>query len=75
MMVMAGSMGTNVKSAESSYEAMHTFGCSLIPFHLLNKIIGVLYVMGGVSYQRSQDPHCIFCHLFILFISKIYIAP
>ena len=31
MMVMADSMGTDVKSAETSYEVIHSVACNLIP--------------------------------------------
>ena len=31
MMVMVDSIGTDVKTAESSYDVMHSVSCSLIP--------------------------------------------
>ena len=45
MMLMAGSIGTDVKSAETSYDTI-AFGFQSDPFQLLNKVSSVLYVVG-----------------------------
>ena len=37
MMVIAGSIGTDVKSAGTSYEAIHSPGCSIIPLTCCSK--------------------------------------
>ena len=37
VMVMADSVGTNVNSAETSYEVMHSVGCNLIPLTCCTK--------------------------------------
>ena len=37
MMVMADSMDTDVKSAETSYEVIHSVGCNLIPLTCCTK--------------------------------------
>ena len=38
MMVMADSIGTDVRNAETSYEVMHSVGCSLIPLTCCTKL-------------------------------------
>ena len=37
MMVMAESIGTDVKSAETSYEVIHSVGCNMIPLTYCTK--------------------------------------
>ena len=49
MILMAGSMGTDVNSAETSYEAYTFIGLQSDPFQLLDKITSVLNVVGGIA--------------------------
>ena len=51
MMFMAGSMGTNVKSADTSYDTILSIGFQSDPFQLLNKVTSVLNMVGETAYQ------------------------
>ena len=55
MMVRAGWMGTEVKSAFTSYEIMTSSGPSWMPFRCCRKSSFVVYMMRWLSHQGFQD--------------------
>ena len=55
-MLIAGCIGTDVKSAFTSYDMIHSYGFNWMPSMLLMKSLGVLDMVWGYSYQGFQDP-------------------
>ena len=58
----AGSIGTEVNSAETSYKHRHSPGKRVTLLVLLTKVFRTLYVVGRLTYQQARYLGKDFCH-------------